>query len=79
LYRVTDRRIESSMSSALVKLPHLCRHLSRVPNQISTRFGIHNRRLIRSSNYQSVEEPIRRFVKQCNLLFAHPFRRNTAK
>ena len=51
-------------------------------NQIETFFGILNRRLIRNSSFQSVEdleEAIRRFVDQYNLLFAHPFKRNTAK
>ena len=51
-------------------------------NQIEIFFGILNRRLIRNSSFQSVEdleEAIRRFVDQYNLLFAHPFKRNTAK
>ena len=57
------------------------RHTSWL-NQIEIWFGILNRRLIKNSSYKSVEEleeSIRRFVKQYNLLFAYPFKRNTAK
>ena len=56
------------------------RHASWL-NQIEVWFGIPSRRLIRNSSFGSVaelEEAIRRFVEQYNLLFAHPFKRNTA-
>lgn len=57
------------------------RHTSWL-NQIEIWFGILNRRLIRNSSFESVgdlEDAIRRFVEQYNLLFAHPFRRNTSR
>ena len=57
------------------------RHASWL-NQIEIWFGILHRRLIRNSSFESVEEleeAIASFVEQYNLLFAHPFKRNTSR
>ena len=81
LWSVATREAFLTDGSHRIRFVFPPRHTSWL-NQIETWFGILNRRLIRNSSFTSVaklEEAIALFVEQYNLLFAHPFKRNTAR